>query len=218
MKRKIFLLTWICAFVLAGQVSVVYLPVSAKEKPVERVCETWDQDWVERREFGLVAKNVTDVKIGTEGRSYWEVFLKQKGDNRVKEVDLFKKKKGQTVNYKLNVVIKRAKYYFPMISRCLYVDSKKRLLLTGKDECFLNLSSGHTTEKECKKSYHEHYNKVIRRKVNGNRCWYDKDMFAYVKNNRLYITGEIIDDSYEMCCGGSKERSFSMGRQIRSKK
>lgn len=124
MKRKIFILTWICAFVLAGQVSAVYLPVFAKEKPVERVCETWDQDWVERREFGLVAKNVTDVKIGTEGRSHWEVFLKQKGDNRVKEVDLFQKKKSQAANYKMNVVIKKAKYYFPMIDRCLYVDEK----------------------------------------------------------------------------------------------
>ncbi len=161
--------------------------VSAKEREKEEVFDDNETMWVVRKDYGLIAKDVSSVKIG-ESLNLWEIFLQQKGQKKVKEVDLFHKKKGTSTYYKMNIVFYNSKDYFPMMDRSLCIDKNNRLLLTGKDVC--NLFANHSTETECENSFGKHRNKVVQKKVYRGRCWSDNEMFAYVKNNRLYITGD----------------------------
>ncbi len=182
----------------------------AETKPKEEVYRFDDQMWVERKEYGLIAKNVSNVKIG-EYSNLWEIFLKQRGKKAVKEVDLFHKKNGRSTNYKMNTVFKNTKYYFPMMDRSLCVDKKNQLLLTGKDVC--NLFAKHSTEKECEKSFGKYRNQVVQKNIYGSKCWCDNEMFAYVKNNNLYLTGSaaVSPNDYE-CYKTETVKTFFEGK------
>lgn len=160
--------------------------VSAKEGKKEEVFDDNETMWVVRKDYGLIAKDVSRVKIG-ESLNLWEIFLQQKGQKEVKEVDLFHKKKQTSTYYKMNIVFTNSKDYFPMMDRSLCIDKNNRLLLTGKEVC--NLFANHSTEAECENSLGKHRNEVVQEKVSRSKCWSDNDMFAYVNNNSLYITG-----------------------------
>lgn len=199
----------ICFFIFLAQLLLANQIVVAKERPKEKVYCFDDQQWVIRRDYGLIAKNVSSVKIGSYS-NFWAVFLEQKGEKKVKEVDLFHKKKGVSTSYKMNTVFKKAKSYYPMIDRSLYVDKKNRLLFTGKDKCYM--FAEHVTEKACKKSFGKYRNEVVQQKVHGSKCWCDSDMFAYVKNNSLYITGSAVapPTNYE-CYKNETVKTFFQG-------
>ena len=157
--------------------------------PVEKVY-TWDDTmWVTRKKFGLIAKDVNSVKLGG-WHSNWNVFITRKGKNIVQEVNLFNKKRKGRINYKLNIVSHTVKGYYPMLERIVTLDKKNRLLVTGYDNCYT--FENHTSEKECKARQNKRVvNKIVQRDINVKRCWHDSDMFAYVKNNTLYVTGMV---------------------------
>ncbi len=119
--------------------------VSAKEGEKEEVFDDNETMWVIRKDYGLIAKDVSRVKIG-ESLNLWELFLQQKEQKKVKEVDLFHKKKGTTTYYNMNIVFHNSKDYFPMMNRSLCIDKNNRLLLTGKDVC--HLFANHSTDKK----------------------------------------------------------------------
>lgn len=208
--KKSWKLCSIISFILMLQLCLISSIAVAKTKSKEKVYSFDDQKWVERKGYGLIAKNVSNVKIGAYS-NFWEIFMKQRGQKEIKEVDLFHKKKGGYANYKMNVVFKNTKYYFPMIDRSLCVDKNNRLLLTGKEVC--HLFAKHSTEKECEKSFGKHRNQVVQKNIAGSKCWCDSDMFAYVKNNKLYLTGYAAasPNGYE-CYKNETVKTFFEGK------
>ena len=200
----------VISFILMIQICLVNSVVAAEIKPKEKVYRFDDQEWVERKDYGLIARNVSEVKIGSYS-NLWEIFLRQRGEKAVKEVDLFHKKKGISTNYKMNTVFKNTKYYFPMIDRSLCIDKKNQLLLTGKDVC--HLFARHSTEKECEKSFGKYKNQIVQKNIYGSKCWCDSDMFAYVKNNNLYLTGSAAasPNDYE-CYKNETVKTYFQGK------
>lgn len=114
MKKRWKYSICICLSIVLPLLSLASQEVIAKQKQKEKVNDFDGSKWVIRRDYGLIAKNVSSVKIGSYA-NLWEVFLKQKGEKRVKEVDLFHKKKSKFNYYTMNVVFKNAKNYFPMM-------------------------------------------------------------------------------------------------------
>lgn len=53
------------------------------------------------------------------------------------------------------------------------------------------------------------------KQIFGGKCWCDSDMFAYVKNNKLYLTGSDAAslDDYE-CYKGETVKTFFEGKGI----
>lgn len=200
----------VISFILMIQLCLVNSVVAAEIKPKEKVYRFDDQMWVERKDYGLIARNVSNVKIGSYS-NLWEIFLKQRGEKKIMEVDLFHKKKGISTNYKMNIVFKNTNTFFPMLDRSLCVDKKNQLLLTGKDIC--HLFANHSTEKECEKSFGKYRNQIVEKNIYGDKCWCDSDMFAYVKNNKLYLTGSAAacPDDYE-CYKGETVKTFFKGK------
>lgn len=176
-----------------------------------------DGVWAVRKEFGLVARDVTTVKIGSSS-GFWDLFISQKGEQGIKVVDFYHKTFGKKLNYKTKIVSKERKNFFPMIQRVLSIDKKNRLLVTGEDLC--HLFEEHHNEKECLYSFdHPVVNKVVMGKMNPKRCWYDNNMFAYVKKNTLYVTGEVmIPDGDIDCYEYPKVQSFFEGKGNQIKK
>lgn len=196
-------------FIMMTQLCLTSAIATGKTKPKEVVRHFDDQMWVERKDYGLIAGNVSNVKIGTDS-NLWEIFLKQRGKKEVKEVDLFHKKNGGTANYKMNIVFKNAKHYFPMIDRSLCVDEKNQLLLTGKDVC--HLFAKHATEKECEKSFGKYRNQAVQKNIDGSRCWCDDDMFAYVQDDKLYLTGSAAASPGDECYKNETVKAFFEGK------
>lgn len=172
----------------------------AKAKTKYRVEEIWFTDGdhysVTRRKYGLIAKNVDEVSLNSDS-DFWEVYIRQ--NNKFKEVKLFKKKGKQ---YKMGTVAVNAKASYPTEDGDITVDAQNRVLFTGISTC--DYWAKHTSKKQCKKDYrpeHPYINKVMETDVEN--TWSGNDMFAYCKDNRLYITGPIIaaltghtDDEY----------------------
>lgn len=203
MKKRWKYSICICLSIVLPLLSLASQEVIAKQKQKEKVNDFDGSKWVIRRDYGLIAKNVSSVKIGSYA-NLWEVFLKQKGEKRVKEVDLFHKKKSKFNYYTMNVVFKNAKNYFPMMQRSLCIDQKNCLLLTGEDVC--HLFADHSTNKECKQSFGKYKNQIVEKGV-------DSDMLAYVKNNRLYLTGyAAIPPKDGECYKYKTVRSFFEGK------
>lgn len=139
-----------------------------------------------RKKYGLIAKNVTEVKVASEP-DFWELLIRQK--KKVKEVILCEKvNRGK---YKTYTVSTKCKKFHPLLDGGIIVDNKNRVLFTGICTCGYFVK--HTSKKQCDKAYnrkHPYINKVV--ETNVEKTWGDNNMFAYVKNNNLYITGEII--------------------------
>ncbi len=116
----------------------------------------------------------------------WNIYIIQNNKKTVKEVDLFHKKKRKQENYKLNTVSKKVKGYYPMLDRILLLNQQNQLLEMGYEHCFL--FENHTSKKQCQ-ARRQTVNKIVQREIDMKKCWHDMDMFAYVKNNTLYVTG-----------------------------
>lgn len=87
-KWKVFI---IFSSILMLHLCLVNSVVVAEAKPKEKVYCFDDQMWVVRKDYGLIARNVSDVKVGSYS-NLWEILLKQKGGKKIMEVDLFQKK------------------------------------------------------------------------------------------------------------------------------
>ena len=62
------------------------------KEPAEDIYMVDDYKAIMRTRYGLIAKNVSEVYIGTQP-SFWQVYIRQK--EKVKEVPLTEKKKGK---------------------------------------------------------------------------------------------------------------------------
>ena len=103
-----------------------------------------------------------------------------------------------------------------MNEELLILNRHNKLLLTsGMSQC--DLFANHRSKKDCRKSEHRVFEKVVRHNLNPKKCWSDSGMFAYVKNNNLYMTGVAMipekspDDRIE-CWQYDKPRVFFQGK------
>lgn len=186
-KYRSFVIVSICLSLLIGCFANLNTASAASKSEVY----TWDDTiWAARSSFGLVAKNVTNVKIGNcDYQKYgWTAYITQKNKNVVKAVDFFHKKPQKQSNYKLQVVSKKGENFYPLFDSLFTLDKKNRLLYTGVGSCYL--FENHKSEQECKKSYYkEKVYEVVEKGLNAKKIWTSNQMIAYVKNNNLYITG-----------------------------
>ena len=158
-----------------------------KKDPAEYIWIADDQKEIWRTKYGLIAKNVSEVYIGTQP-SFWQVYIRQK--EKVKEVPLTEKKKGK---YKMYTVAANCKNIYPQIDGNITVDINNRVLFTGICTCGFFVK--HTSKKQCKEAYnqkHPYIDQVVETDVE--KSWGNNNMFAYVKNNTRYITGEIMGE------------------------
>lgn len=88
-------------------------------------------------------------------------------------------------------VADNCKNIYPQIDGNITVDKDNRVLFTGICTCGFFVK--HTSKKQCDKAYnqkHPYIDQVVETDVE--KSWGDNEMFAYVKNNTLHITGLII--------------------------
>ena len=182
-KRMVFFVLLIS--ILLPCVSVYGCAKTKKKDPAEYIWIADDQKEIWRTKYGLIAKNVSEVYIGTQP-SFWQVYIRQK--EKVKEVQLTEKKKGK---YKMYTVAANCKNIYPQIDGNITVDTNNRVLFTGICTCGFFVK--HTSKKQCKEAYnqkHPYIDQVVETDVE--KSWGNNNMFAYVKNNTLYITGSIM--------------------------
>ena len=128
---------------------------------------------------------------------------------------MYKRHPGKNQNYKMFTVGKKIKEFYPVGSDMLFLDAKNRLRLNGSN-CYL--FANHVSAKECKKEKYHVVNKIVERNLNPKKCWSDSGMFAYVKNNNLYITGysasPYVSQKHDQleCFQYEKPRMFFQGK------
>lgn len=148
---------------------------------------------VSRSSFGLIAKGVKDVYVKAPGDI---LFTQYKKPKLVRQVDfLRRKKKGKDLYYDTYKITDKVVKLYPIDSSDIcYQDKKGRIRYTGTFPCDLFFS--HSSGKECKKNREKHIrDKVVLTDVK--RCWSDYQMFSYVKENTLYITGFAVSSLRE---------------------
>lgn len=187
-----------CAIMLLLEGMGPHIPVRAA---VERYVDLGDVDcsFRVRKSFGLVAENVKDVKISQEGDTC--LFVSQKkGEYRYIDFSTKLKTKKNEIYYKSNLVARNIKKLFPVGRRDLFMlDSKGYLRFSGYDMYYPIL--------RYKKQKTPLFEVLALKKVG--KCWSDKCMFAYIKNNKLNICRESNEKSV-------KEQYFAgKGRNIK---
>ena len=185
-RFKSVLIFVVCALISFGWNS----NCDAETDTDEVVYDDGDLVEVKRKEYGLIARDVAEVKVGSEP-DFWEVYIRHKKENKVREVRLTKRICKRKRNYKTYIVANNVKDFFPKTYGSILVDKKNRVLFTGITSCYYFVN--HNSSKQCDKAFHREHpylNKVVEKNVT--KTWGDNNMFAYVKNNKLHITGEII--------------------------
>ncbi len=173
--------------VLLPCVSVYGFAKVKKKEPAEFIYMGDDYKAVMRAKYGLIAKNVSEVYIGVHPDE-WQVYIRQK--EKVKEVRLTEKKGGKYEKY---TVAANCKNIYPQPDGNITVDKNNRVLFTGIYTCGFFVK--HTSKKECDKAYnlkHPYIDQVVETDVE--KSWGNNNMFTYVKNNALYITGSIMGE------------------------
>lgn len=183
-----------------------------KDEYVERISDgEGSEDVIQnvlRTSFGKMATNVDDFYLGSD-IWYNNIFIQNRGKNEVRHVALSKKKKACSNNvfYTSYPAGKNVKGYYPYSSNQVFtLDKKGRLYFSGGDTCFLMFQ--HKTGKECNR------NKQYREKLvakNVKKCWSDEGMFAYVKDNQLYIAGTVLNQQ-RRCRDYDTQQSFFRGK------
>lgn len=183
-----------------------------KADSAEKVYDNGEQAKVVRKKYGLVARNIAEVNVGTD-MDFWEVYFRKKNEQKVREVNFFKKVNRKNNIYKTNIVSKNAKKFYPHLDGSILVDNNHRVLYTGISTC--DYFVYHTSKKQCNKAFRPkrpYINKVVKKNVM--KTWGDNRMFAYVKNNNLYITGEVISGILgdDECYGHNSVQTYFKGR------
>lgn len=161
-----------------------------------------------RTSFGKLATNIDDFYLGSD-MAYTNIFIQHQGEKEVWNAYLPKKKKACSNNvfYTSYFAGNNVNGYYPYSANQVFtLDKKGRLYFSGDDTCFLMFQ--HKTGKDCNR------NKKYREKLvakNVKKCWSDEGMFAYVKDNRLYITGMVINQA-RRCRDYETQQSFFEGK------
>lgn len=139
-----------------------------------------------RRSFGLLAGDVKYFKT-----AYNNVLIAQNSKgNVVYQIDLLRKNKSGEIRYKKYRVTDDAKDIYPIDDSAMFFRNQKNQIgYTGVGTCDLMFShdDAETCERECE---HQVRNQVVLERVK--KCWGDTGLFAYVKGNRLFITGQAL--------------------------
>lgn len=188
-----------------------------KADPNEKVYDNGDHAFVRRKKYGLVARNVAEVQVGTE-IDFWEVYIRQKNEKKVREVNFFKRVNGKRNVYETNTVANNVKKFYPQLEESILVDKNNRVLFTGSSTC--NYFVHHKSKRQCNKAYrpkHPYIDKVVKKNVT--KTWGNNGMFAYVKNNNLYITGTVISGIFwnYKCYGHNSVKTYFKGKGSRIK-
>lgn len=138
---------------------------------------------VTRKKFGLLATGLKDFKIEVDTL----LLVGKDKKNTVYHIDLLKKTKNKKICYKAYKVTDQAKEFYPIDETAMFYRNKKdEICYTGVGTCYLMFP--HKSAKTCKKeSERQVRDQVVLKDVT--KCWSGNDMFAYVKDNNLYITG-----------------------------
>lgn len=224
MFKKIIVATLIVALCLAsksGAYAKKYeekykIDVSQGEHAVDRdeILTVDDETmYADRKSFGLIAKNVKYFKI-----AYHNLLIAKSGKgNVVYQIDLLKKTgKNDDICYKKYKVTDQAKQVYLLDDTAMFFKNKKnQICYTGVGTC--DLMFQHNSKETCKKeSEHQIRNKVVLK--SAEKCWGDTDMFAYVKGNKLYITGEALkfdtrdNKTSRECCERENVKSYFEGK------
>lgn len=183
-----------------------------KADPNEGIYENEEQEEVQRKKYDLVARDVAEVQVGTD-LDFWEVYIRQRNEKTVREIDFFRID-NEKISYKTNIVSNNAKKFYPHEEGSILVDKNNRVLFTGTTTCHYFVF--HKSENQCEKANRPkqpYVNKVVERNVG--KTWGNNSMFAYIKNNNLYITGEVISDIFgddNKCYGQNSVRTYFKGR------
>ena len=210
MKYKITKLLSVCLFITMFVIlcfSVNVFATTNVEGVLEKVYRVNEQEWVVRKDFGVIAKDVEMVKTG-----YWdsfgEVFIKRKNEDFFREVNLFEHQENDSLYYKTNIVTASAKDVFPSIERMFVLNNKNRLLFTGKDLC--ELMFHHKSAQECKKSSFQHKDVLVKKNIT--KGWSDNEMFAFISKNSLVITGGVLAKENKECYQNNTELNYFKGK------
>lgn len=215
-KTRTAILRFNIAFILMYcLLCALMLPAISEAKKVdsnEKVYDDGEKAEVWRKKYGLVARNVAEVQVGTE-MDFWEVYIRQKNEKKIREVNFFKRVNGKRNVYETNTVSNNAKKFYPHLNGSILVDKNNRVLFTGISTC--DYFVHHTSKKQCNKAYRPkrpYINKVVKKNVM--KTWGNNRMFAYVKNNNLYITGEVISGIFwdDRCYGHNSVKTFFKGK------
>ena len=187
MRKKGFIYFVILVSILSQCMPSMIFAKAKKTIPAVDFFDNGEEKHVWCTRYDLIAKNVKKVYIGSEP-DFWELYIQQK--NKISEVQLTEKKHGK---YGIYTISKKYKNVFPQAMGNLAIDKKNNVLFSGITTCgfFVN----HVSKKQCNKAYHfKHpYNDIII-ETNVKKAWGNNDMFAYVKNNKLFITGRIMGE------------------------
>lgn len=171
-----------------------------------------DTMYVTRKKFGLLATGVKDFKIEAGGL----LLTRRDKKNVVYHIDLLKKKKSKKICYKAYKVTDQAKEFYPVEETAMFYRNKRdEICYTGVGTCYLMFP--HKSMKTCKKESERRVrDRVVLKGVI--KCWSGNNMFAYVKDNNLYITGWALkfdtrDRRHsEECCQRENVRCFFEGK------
>lgn len=161
-----------------------------------------------RTSFGKLATGVDDFYVGSDMINN-TIFIQNQRKKEVWQAALSKKKKTSRNNvfYATYPAGKNVNGYYPY-SYCqvFTLDKKGQLYFSGSSTCFLMFQ--HKKSKQCNsnKKYHK---KLVAKNVK--KCWSDEGMFAYVKDNRLYITGQVLNQQ-RRCKDYETQQSFFEGK------
>lgn len=93
-KTKMVILRFPIAFIWIGcLLCALLLPAISEAKQADPYEEVWDngeQAEVYRKKYGLVARDVAEVSVGTD-TNFWEVYICQRNEKKVREVNFFKR-------------------------------------------------------------------------------------------------------------------------------
>ena len=209
MRKNGFVYFVILVSILSQCMPSMIFAKAKKTIPAVQFFDNGEEKSVWCTRYDLIAKNVKKVYIGSEP-DFWELYIQQK--NKISEVQLTEKKHGK---YGIYTISKKYKNVFPQIDGNLAIDKKNNVLFSGITTCgfFVN----HVSKKQCNKAYHlKHpYNDIIV-ETNVKKAWGNNNMFAYVKNNKLFITGgimgELVGKGEEDCYKYNTVQTFFDGK------
>ena len=149
----------------------------------EKLVVDSDRMHVTRKKIGLLATGVKDVKAG--GTNLLLTTWDKK--NTVYQIDLLEKTKDKKICYKKYKITDQAEGFYPISDTDMFYRNKKdEICYTGVNTCHMMFE--HKSAETCKKAEDRHVrDRVVLKDVT--KCWSSEDMFAYVKDNNLYITG-----------------------------
>ena len=166
----------------------------------------YERQWnVYRTNWGLVAKDVT--KVWTDDVDD-KIFILRKNDG-IREIDFSHWTGNKNICYKSSLISKKAEKLFPNYCQEIFLkDASGNVFYTGYGKC--DTFWKHHSQKECRADEKVWKNEKVLEGVK--KCWSSNGVFAYVKDNALYMTG--WDGKQSMQCWERSEqvKTFMQGK------